>query len=541
MSDASLVAFGAVSAFGEQWDAVSAGDVGEGARVAIARDCELVRAGLRNPFAARVQHLEAGDRATALLRRAVTLCAEQLDVERPAWRSERIGLIVGTSCGGIRACEKAILAREGAEGGTDPERATYFGAVAAVACELSIPVDPVIVVLGACASSSLAIGLATRWLARGSCDLVLAGGFDEVTVFVAAGFEALRATTAEPPPRPFRLERDGMALGEGAAVVGLARVSSCSGFSVLGFGAASDAGHLTAPDRAGAGLARAASAALLEAGVSKVDLVSAHATATPYNDASEAKAIARVLGVEAARSTVVHRFKAQIGHTMGAAGVLELLACVDAMRRGVLPAAAGAGPVDPEAHVRLLERAVSGNPRVVLKLSSAFGGLNSALVIGRDATETVARVRRPAYVAPAVHASKARPSEALGRALGMPMERITRADALVRLALSAVLALQESRGSLAGAGVVVGTALATLETNARFARQVRDHGARAAGPRQFPYTSPNAVAGKIRCVRNDGAVILRWGWLARGARSSRGGGGSRRGGRCRSRGRRRRR
>jgi 3-oxoacyl-[acyl-carrier-protein] synthase-1/3-oxoacyl-[acyl-carrier-protein] synthase II len=497
VSDAGVVAFGAVSALGEQWDAVSAGDVGSHARLAIERDDELVRAGLRNPFAARVRNLEGDDRATSLLRRAMTRCVDELDVVRPGWRRERVGLIIGTSSGGMRASERAFEALARGVVVAEPENATYFGSVAAVARDLPIPFDPVLVVLGACASSSLAVGLGVRWLERGSCDLVLAGGYDEVTVLVAAGFEGLRATTAVPPPRPFRLGRDGMSLGEGAAVLALARASPRDVARVLGFGAASDAGHLTAPDRSGAGLARAASAALAEAGFPTVDLVSAHGTATPFNDASEARAISWVLGPEAAPSVVVHPFKAQIGHTMGAAGALELLSCVDAIRRGVLPAAAGEGPIDPEAPVQLLERTAAGSPRLALKLSSAFGGSNSALVVGRATPVPSSRMRRPAYVGRAVHVTLALAREALGSALEIPLERVARADELVRLALSAVLALRESRSMFAGAGVVVGTALATIETNALFARRLREHGARAVAPRQFPYTSPNAVAGEI--------------------------------------------
>ena len=497
MSDAGLVAFGAVSALGGQWNAVSAGDLGCGARIAIDRDDELTRAGLRNPFAARVRDLDGEDRVTSLLRRAVGRCVDELDCVRPAWQSERIGLILGTSSGGMRATVRACEAVARGQGVREPELVTYFGSVAAVARGLPVLFDPVIVVLGACASSTLAVGLAARWLDRDSCDLVLAGGFDEVTVLVAAGFEVLHATTSTPPPRPFRLGRDGMALGEGAAVLALARTSRREAVRVLGFGAASDAGHLTAPDRTGLGLARAASAALAEAGVSKVDIVSAHATATRFNDASEAQAIARVLGAEAGRSVVVHPFKAQIGHTMGAAGALELLACVDAMRRSVLPAAAGAGPIDPDARVRLLERTAPGTPRIALKLSSAFGGSNAALVVGRDVEAPRSRERRPVYVSRAVHVERAWPSATLGSALTIPVERIARADGLVRLALSAVLALEESRGPLAGAGVIVGTVLATLETSAAFARRLREHGARAVAPRQFPYTSPNAVAGEI--------------------------------------------
>ncbi len=496
MSDVDLVAFGAVSALGEQWEAVWAGDVGSRARVAIQRDDELVRAGLRNPFAARVSWLGGEDRATSLLRHAVTRCAEQLDAVRPGWRCERVGLIVGTACGGMRAAEGAFESLERGRTVTEPEKAMYFGPVAAVARDLARVLDPVAVVLGACASSSLAIGLGARWLARGSCDLVLAGGYDEVTVFAAAGFEALRATTSAPPPRPFRLGRDGMALGEGAAVLALARAWPAAAARVLGFGAASDARHLTAPDRHGVGLALAASAALDEAGVSTVDLVSAHGTATPFNDASEARAILRALGAEAGRSVVVHPFKAQIGHTMGAAGALELLASVDAMRRRVLPAAAGDGPIDPDAPVRLLEHTASGSPYHSLKLSSAFGGSNSALVVGPQGAQASVRSPRPAYVARAASVAGCLAPDVLALALAVPVERIQRADALVRIALSAVLALRESRGGLEGAGIVVGAALATVETNAVFARRLRQHGARSAGPRLFPYTSPNAVAGE---------------------------------------------
>jgi len=495
VSDVAILAFGAVSALGEGAAAVHAGDVGEVARVVIAQDAELVRAGLRRPFAARAPIGAPEDRATELLTRALAGCAVGLDAVRPGWRGERVGLILGTSSGGMRAAERAFAAIARGEAVLDGEAATYFGPMARASRGLGFPVDPALLVLGACASSALAIGLGIRCLERGACDLVLAGGFDDVTVFVAAGFEVLRATTATPPPRPFRLGRDGMALGEGAAVLALAAPAVGSrGLRprLTGFGAASDAVHLTAPDRQGSGLARAAAAALQEAGHPVVDLVSAHATATPFNDAAEMRAIARALQGQA-DLPVVHPFKAQIGHTLGAAGALELLACVDAIEYGVLPAAAGEGPIDPDAPARLLEHTLAASPRVALKLSSAFGGANAALVV--SSAPGVARPVRPVFLQAIAHVAREPERGDLAAALGMHPDRLARADLLVRLALAAVAELR-AVCPLQGAGVVAGTAFATLETNALFAAGLRTRGSRMAEPRRFPYTSPNAVAGE---------------------------------------------
>jgi 3-oxoacyl-[acyl-carrier-protein] synthase II len=496
LSRVAVIAFGAVSALGEGKAAASAGEIGQPARVQIGRDPELANAGLARPFAARVDPAGRPERGGAiLLERALSGCAAELDRVRPHWRHQRVGMVLGTSSGGMRAAERAFAALERKERVLDAEAATYFGPVACVARRLGLALDPTVVVLGACASSAIAIGLASRWVAHGICDVALAGGFDDVTVFVAAGFEVLRATTASPPPRPFRIGRDGMALGEGAAVLALAQADAGPHACIAGFGVASDAVHLTAPDREGGGLARAARAALDEAGGVAVDLVSAHATATPFNDAAEWRAIARVLGESRAREVVVHPFKAQIGHTLGAAGALETLACLDAIARGVLPAAAGDGPLDPDAPARLLTRSASGQPRAALKLASAFGGANAALVLAADAPDRP-RAFRPAYVHGAVRVDREPPLDRLAARVRTSGDRLARADSLVRLALFALAELEEETGPLAGAGMVAGSAFATLETNALFAARLRQRGAIAAEPRRFPYTSPNAAPGE---------------------------------------------
>jgi 3-oxoacyl-[acyl-carrier-protein] synthase II len=490
-----IVAFGAVSALGEGRAAAHAGSPGSRAAVAIERDAELMAAGLGRPFAARVRRGLEGEGAAAILWRALSSCASELDAKRPMWRTERVGLVLGTACGDMRVAQSAfdLLARGAPI--PDIEAPNYFGPMAHAARRLGLAFDPSLLVLGACASSTLAIGLAMRFLQRGACDLVLAGGFDEVTDFVAAGFESLRAISAAGLPCPFRLDRDGMVLGEGAAVLGLALApENREGVLLRGFGAASDAVHLTAPDREGRALGRAAAAALDEAGRPIIDLVSTHATATPMNDTSEFGAIAHALGAEEARRVVVHPFKAQIGHTMGAAGALELLACADAIERGVRPAAAGRGPIDPAAPARLLDVTLAGSTRTALKLSSAFGGCNAAVVVGAGGAR--ARPMRPAFVHTAVHLETEPTPEALAASCSLQLDRVARSDGLVRLALGAIARLQEACGSLRGAGVVVGTALGTVQTNAIFASRLRERGAAGVEPRRFPYTSPNAVAGE---------------------------------------------
>jgi 3-oxoacyl-[acyl-carrier-protein] synthase II len=161
------------------------------------------------------------------------------------------------------------------------------------------------------------------------------------------------------------------------------------------------------------------------------------------------------------------------------------------MARGVLPAAAGEGEVDPDAAVPLLDVTTRAEVRTALKLAAAFGGANAALVLSKEGRAGV-RPRRPVFVTRAAHVGDV-PSDLASR---VPQATLARADRVVGLALGAVAALEARVGALAGAGIVVGHVLATLETNALFDERIRARGARFAEPRRFPYTSPNAVAGE---------------------------------------------
>jgi 3-oxoacyl-[acyl-carrier-protein] synthase-1/3-oxoacyl-[acyl-carrier-protein] synthase II len=335
----------------------------------------------------------------------------------------------------------------------------------------------------------------------GRCDIAFAGGFDALSEFVACGFEALRATTAT-RPRPFRLERDGMALGEGAGVLALELVREQPAPpnypALVGFAATTDAVHLTAPDRTGDGLARAAKLALADARLapSSIGIVSAHATATPFNDAAEAQAIRRVFGD--AGPNVVHPFKAQIGHTLGAAGVLESLALLDAVRRGIAPAAAGDGAMDPACAVPLLEASRSAPPAPALKLSSAFGGANAALVFAPGKHPLAPALARPVYLHAVQTTQGALDARAFAERFGERHPNHPRLDRLAKLALAAVDRLVAAIGSdvLTGGGLILGHALATLEQNDLFDARRRDRGPRSVEPRRFPATSPNAAAGE---------------------------------------------
>ncbi|HET7543446.1 MAG TPA: beta-ketoacyl synthase N-terminal-like domain-containing protein [Polyangiaceae bacterium] len=501
MNPIAVIAAGVISPLGEGAAGYAVGELGARPETCIGPDRELAAAGLRRPNAARAPFASTNgsDRAQALLDRALGLLLADLERVQPSFRSLRLGFVLGTSSGGLGSLSELLAARARGQGFTREQAlaASYFGPLRALERWALKPVR-VTQVLAACASSTVAMGVACRWLDADVCDLVIAGGYDSLTTFVAAGFEALGATTAS-VPRPFRRDRDGLALGEGAALVALSRGISANALGyVLGFGIGCDAVHVTAPDRTGAGLARAARSALLDAEIDPVhiDLISAHATATPFNDSAEGHAIAALIGPTAER-VVVHPFKAIAGHTLGAAGTLETLSALAAAGRGILPAAYGHGELESEFPARLCSQNQAGNAAHLLKLSTAFGGLNAALVLTPQSprrpagARTPQRVRLRALGEAALAPDVARVARSTGIA-EQDLERYDRPSLLCLTAISNLLEVQElppaARNSC---GVIVGTMSASLEVNELFAARLRERGVRGAEPRRFPATSPN--------------------------------------------------
>lgn len=495
---AAIIAFGAASALGVGRTAFDVGAPGERPRTAWS-----TRDGGK-PFARVVAcQAERAERPRALLELGLRQVAEKLSLRDPAWRRLRLGVIVGTSSGGFAALERALA-------GAPPEhadwaRSAYFSPLAGVAACLGRTPERLVSLHAACASSTLALGLGLRWLELGEVDLVITGGYDAESDWVCAGFDALKATSAG-APRPFRAERDGMALGEGVALLALSRDDAGAHGFVSGFAATTDAVHITAPDRSGQSLARAATAALADAALatSDVGFVSVHGTGTSFNDAAEAAALLRVFGASSSTASLhLHAFKPVVGHTLGAAGALEALAGLSALENGVLPASASPGTPMPELPAQLVEQNLPGDAQHCLKLSTAFGGANAALVVSRRWSPPRSRARRAVYLVAAGSVCTELDVARLTDLLVAPSERLPRSDVLSGLAVAAAaeaLRAAKQQGFLcerAHTGVVVGSVGATLQANAEFGARVLARGRDHAEPRRFPGTSPNAGAGHV--------------------------------------------
>jgi 3-oxoacyl-(acyl-carrier-protein) synthase len=247
---------------------------------------------------------------------------------------------------------------------------------------------PRMTIVNACSSGTDAIGVAGSWIRAGLCDVALAGGADELNRVALAGFWSLGVMSTQ-PCAPFDRDRAGLNLGEGAGMVLLESASHAEGrgktraFELAGFGAACDAHHLTAPHPDGRGLMMAIRTALCQADVSasKIAFVNAHGTATTDNDRAEGRVIARTFGMDLPFLST----KGYTGHALGAAGGLEAVFTVLALRQGWIPRSAGfENQAEDIPAIPVLRRtAITGE--YGLSTSLAFGGNNSALVIRRCA------------------------------------------------------------------------------------------------------------------------------------------------------------
>lgn len=320
-------------------------------------------------------------RATRLLVSAASELCGQAGGRPLPLDPRRVAVVVGTALGGVEEGERAL------EGDRRAERlrgALYDAPGRNLARWLGAE-GPVLTVTTACASGGTAIGVGADLLRQGQADAVVAGGYDVLCRFVMRGFDVLRALTRD-RVRPFDRRRNGLLLGEAAALVLLRRPAEagprCLG-RVLGHATISDGHHVSAPHPEGRGLDHAVRAALAEAGVGpeQVDFVSAHGTATPLNDPIESAVLRRVLGRRAS-AVPVNSIKPAIGHTMGAAATLEAIMCLLVSRHGLVPPTLHLEEPDPACdldYVRGEPRAV--RPRISLSTSLGFGGCNGALVL----------------------------------------------------------------------------------------------------------------------------------------------------------------
>jgi 3-oxoacyl-[acyl-carrier-protein] synthase II len=329
------------------------------------------------------------DHATRLL-----LHATREAWERSGWQSpEAVPLVLGMTSGGMDDGQAYFLhARQTPERRRgQPTRSLVYQAQTQgrwVAEALGLT-GPIRVVSHACASGADAIGQAWEYIRRGHSPRALAGGYDMLSRLVFAGFDSLQALSTT-TCRPFDAERDGLALGEGAAVLALEDWASARerGADILGeligFGAALDLHHVAQPDPEGDATLAAMRAACAVADVTpaEVDYLNAHGTGTRLNDTAESRAIARWAGDAAARIPLSST-KAAVGHTLGAAGAIEAVVCLMTLREGWLPPETGIGRVEPACPCPLVREPVVTHPRVALSNSIGFGGANATLIFRR--------------------------------------------------------------------------------------------------------------------------------------------------------------
>ena len=256
---------------------------------------------------------------------------------------------------------------------------------------------PAQVVVTACASSTDAIGVALDLLRAGRADVVISGG-TEATIdeFAVGGFMKMRALATqfnecpEKSSRPFNADRNGFVMSEGAAMLILeteehAKARGAKVYCELaGYGATSDAYHITAPDPSGAGAVKAIKLALKDAGVedlTTVDYINAHGTSTNLNDIMETKAFKEVFGDEQAKKINVSSTKSMTGHLLGAAGALEAAVCAMAIDEKFVPPTINYENPDPECDLNYTPNTgVERDIRVAVSTSLGFGGHNGVLV-----------------------------------------------------------------------------------------------------------------------------------------------------------------
>jgi 3-oxoacyl-[acyl-carrier-protein] synthase II len=306
--------------------------------------------------------------------------------------ADRVGLVLGGTTGGMLRAEECLRAR--LEG-----RSTRYAVDAMIGSQISISADVVATVFDirgprlslstACSSSANALGTALDWIRLDRVDAVVTGGTESLCRMTFTGFNALHALSLE-PCRPFDRRRSGLSLGEGAAILVVesaahaARRGARVHAELVGWGNSADAYHLTAPHPEGTGAILAMQRALANAGLrpDDVDYINAHGTGTPLNDAVEAAAIRTVFG-NTAPHLAVSSTKGAVGHTLGAAGAIEALATILALRDGFVPPTVNLEEPEPEWALDLVPgRSRAATLRYALSNSYGFGGNNTSVVLG---------------------------------------------------------------------------------------------------------------------------------------------------------------
>ncbi|MGI5876054.1 MAG: beta-ketoacyl-ACP synthase II [Dethiobacteria bacterium] len=338
------------------------------------------------------------DRFTHFAQAASQMALKDAELNLENEDKERIGVAVGSGIGGLDTIEKQfkILLAKG------PRRVTPFLVPMLIANMASGYISivhgirgPNVTLVTACASGTHSIGEAFRILQRGEADVMIAGGAEApVTSIAFAGFCAARAMSTrndapEKASRPFDLHRDGFVIGEGAGILILETLEHALGRNapiyaeIVGYGMSGDAHHMTAPDPEGQGAYICMQRALNDARLSpeEVDYINAHGTSTEYNDKIETLAIKRIFGNNS-KKILVSSTKSMLGHLLGAAGGVEMVATLLSMKHGIIPPTINYEYEDPECDLDYVPNVAREKEiKVAMSNSFGFGGTNACLVV----------------------------------------------------------------------------------------------------------------------------------------------------------------
>ena len=308
-----------------------------------------------------------------------------------------VGIVVGSGVGGLDSVTKQleILSARG------PSRVSPYLVPMMIADSASAQVSiktgirgPNFSLISACATGTDVIGIAYKMIKWGEVKMMVVGGADAaVTPIGLAGFSQAGALSRNSEPqkasRPFDRERDGFVVAEGGAALILESLDCARSrganilAEIIGYGATSDAFHVTAPLESGEAAARAIELALAEVDRDEVDYINAHGTSTPLNDASETRAIKKAFG-DKAYKIPVSSIKSMLGHMMGAAGTIEAITCCQVINKGIIPPTINLEHPDPECDLDYVPNvARAGDVRIALSNSFGFGGHNSVIAISR--------------------------------------------------------------------------------------------------------------------------------------------------------------
>lgn len=303
--------------------------------------------------------------------------------------ADRVGIIVGCACGGRQAEETETINLYTKGTRVHPltvVRTMASGGASNISIDQKIT-GPTLNVSTACSSATHAMGLAFQMVRAGMIDAAITGGHESpLTYGFLRAWDSMRVVS-QTQCRPFAADRDGMTLGEGAAMFTIETLESAQARNaaiyaeIVGTGSSADASHITQPHSEGA--AQAMRAALKDAGARLEDVgyINAHGTGTQANDKTEAEAIRLVFG-EHARRIPVSSTKSMHGHSIGATGAIEALATVIGLKEGRLPMTVGTKEIDPEVGLDIItDKVRDARARFAISNSLAFGGLNAVLAL----------------------------------------------------------------------------------------------------------------------------------------------------------------